>query len=226
MKKIAGYLVIGMFIVSVIIMTYFNIGINYVTIISAAFIIVYFALLFEMKSIDSRKMAGIAALSALGAVARVPFAALPGFQPTTFITAVSGFVLGPVNGFMVGSMSAFISNFFLGQGPWTLWQMLGWGICGAFFGILGIARKKINIVLFIFLCGVWGYIYGVILDMWYIIAFIKPITAKAVLAGFAASFYFDTLHAVGNIIFSAIFADKFIKILTRYNKRYDVEYIE
>jgi energy-coupling factor transport system substrate-specific component len=226
MKKIAGYLVIIMFIVAVIVMTYFNIGINYITILAAVFIIGIFVLLFEMKSIDSRKMAGIAALAALGAASRVPFAAIPGFQPTTFITAVSGYVLGPVNGFMVGSMAAFISNFFLGQGPWTLWQMLGWGICGVFFGFLGMIKKRVSRIPFTVICGIWGYIYGIMLDMWYIIAFVKPIVFKTVLAGFAASFYFDTLHAVGNILFSAIFAEKFIKILSRYNKRYDVEYID
>jgi energy-coupling factor transport system substrate-specific component len=226
MKKILGYSIIGLFIISVIGMTYFNIGINYAAIIASIFIIGAFILLFEMKSIDSRKMAGIAALAALAAASRVPFAALPGFQPTTFITAVSGYVLGPVNGFMIGSLAAFISNFFLGQGPWTLWQMLGWGICGVFFGIIGMINKKINKLIFTALCGIWGYIYGIILDMWYIIAFVKPIVLKTVLAGFAASFYFDTLHAAGNILFSIIFAEKFIKILSRYNKRYDVEYDE
>lgn len=226
MKKYAGFAVLLCFVAGVVLMTYFNIGINNTVIIAAVFIIGIFILLFETKAVDSRKMAGIAALSALGAASRVPFAALPGFQPTTFITAVAGYVLGPVNGFMVGAMSAFISNFFLGQGPWTLWQMLGWGICGAFFGIYGRLSGKFKKLLFVILCGAWGYIYGVILDMWYIIAFIKPFTFKAVFAGIAASFYFDTLHTAGNILFSAIFAEKFIKILIRYNKRYDVEYIE
>src|SRR5216110_3431207 len=31
----------------------------------------------------------------------------------------------------VGGTAALVSNFFLGQGVWTPWQMLAWGACGA-----------------------------------------------------------------------------------------------
>jgi hypothetical protein len=61
---------------------------------------------------------------------RIPFAALPGVQPTSFLVMVSGLVFGPQAGFMIGAMAALASNFFLGQGPWTPWQMLGWGLMG------------------------------------------------------------------------------------------------
>ena len=37
----------------------------------------------------------IATLTAIAALSRVPFAALPGVQPTTFLIIVSGFVFGP-----------------------------------------------------------------------------------------------------------------------------------
>jgi energy-coupling factor transport system substrate-specific component len=185
-----------------------------------------FFILFETINLDAKYMAIISMLSALGGVSRVAFAAAPGLKPTTFITAVSGYILGPTGGFIVGAMSAFISNFFLGHGPWTLWQMLGWGLCGFFFGLIKVMHKKIGMVTFSLLCFIWGYIYGIILDMWYVVAFIKPLNLQAVISGVVMSFYFDTAHAFGNLAFSLAFAKKFITVLERFNKRFTVKYIE
>lgn len=226
MKRFIGYLIAFVFMIITIVMTYYNVGIDNVILVSAGFLIVVFVLLFEIKGLDARKVAAISTLSALGGILRVPFAAIPGLQPTTFIIAVAGYTLGPVNGFMVGGMAAFISNFFLGHGPWTLWQMLGWGLCGFFFGILKTIMKKDNILLFAIICGIWGYIFGVILDMWYIVAFIKPINWGAITVGIAASFSFDTIHAIGNVFFSLLLGRNFIKTLERFNKRYSAEYID
>lgn len=35
------------------------------------------------------------------------------------IVLCSGYVFGPLAGFMIACLTALISNFFLGQGPWT-----------------------------------------------------------------------------------------------------------
>jgi energy-coupling factor transport system substrate-specific component len=226
MKKNAGYLIAVIFMIITIVLTYFNFGMENIVLISAGFLILVFFILFELKTLDARKIAAVSTLSALGGVLRVPFAAIPGLQPTTFITAAAGYALGPVNGFMVGAMSAFISNFFLSHGPWTLWQMLGWGLCGFFFGLLKHINKSIKIWIFALICGIWGYIFGVIQDMWYVVAFVKPLTLNAVLVGIGASFYFDTLHSIGNVLFTLMLGGNFIKILDRFNKRYTVEYVE
>ena len=58
------------------------------------------------------------------------FAAVPNVQGTTDVALLSGYVLGPAPGFMVGALAALASNLFLGQGPWTPWQMVGWGAAG------------------------------------------------------------------------------------------------
>ena len=52
--------------------------------------------------------------------------------------------LGGETGFLVGAITAFVSNFFFGQGPWTPWQMFSFGIIGFLAGIMfqkGILRK-------------------------------------------------------------------------------------
>lgn len=226
MKKLINGLFFIIFTALIIILTYFNIGLNSTITISAVLIIIYFFLLFEFKGIDSKKLAVISTMAAMGGVFRIPFAGVPNVQPTTFIVAVSGYTLGSVEGFIVGVLSAFISNFFLGHGPWTLWQMLGWGLCGVFFGVLRKFIRNYNIVIFTIFCGLWGFIYGIILDMWFVVGFIRPLTINAVLLGVASSIVFDFMHAIGNIIFSILFSNKFVKILDRFIKRFEVEYID
>jgi len=49
---------------------------------------------------------------------------------------VSGIALGASGGFMCGSLAAFVSNFLFGQGPWTPWQMLAYGLAGLVAGLL------------------------------------------------------------------------------------------
>ncbi len=46
------------------------------------------------------------------------------------------------SGFICGVISAFVSNFFFGQGPWTPWQMFAFGLGGLFMGLL--VRKRHN----------------------------------------------------------------------------------
>lgn len=219
-KKISiGALIIVLYVSMTLVITFLDVGMERAVEISVIFIIGTFIILFETKEMDSRTMAAVATLSALGGVLRVPFAAIPGFQPVTFICAVTGYTLGPVNGFMVGTMCAFISNLFLGHGPWTLWQIMGWGLCGVMFGALRKPIKKTGIRGFIIICGLWGYIYGTILNQWYVLEFMRPITFKTVIMGNVLSFWHDTLHALGNIVFSSIFGKSFIEALERYNKR-------
>lgn len=226
MKKIIGYFIVIAYVIGVVTITYLNLSVDRVIEIGAVFFIVTITILFEVRDIDSKTLAILATLGAMGGLFRVPFAAIPGLKPTTFIVAITGYTLGPINGFMVGAASAFISNFFLGQGPWTLWQMLGWGLCGFSFGITRKMFKKKNFILFTILCFLWGYIYGFILNLWFVLEYIKPFSFKTWIGGEVSSFYFDSIHAFSNLAFSIIFCKSFFKVLERYKNRFLIEYID
>ena len=64
----------------------------------------------------------------------------PNVKPTTDIVLLTGYVLGGAPGFAVGAVAALASNLFFGQGPWTPWQMAGWG--GA--GLLGAGLARVG----------------------------------------------------------------------------------
>ena len=173
---------------------------------------------FEASAISSKEIGLVAILGTLAAMLRVPFATIPSVQPSTYLIICSGYVFGPVAGFMVGAITPLVSNFFLGQGPWTPYQMFAWGLVGftaAFIRRLNLGR--IGLMAF----GVaWGYLYGWILNTWFWLSFIYPLTLKTFLIYQLNSFWFDTFHAVGNVIFIGLFASRTIAIFERFRKRF------
>ncbi len=95
-----------------------------------------FFFLFESRKPQARELVTIAVMSALAVVSRTAFAFLPHFKPIVAIVMVTGIAFGGEAGFLTGALSAFASNFFFGQGPFTPWQMMAYGMGGFFAGIL------------------------------------------------------------------------------------------
>jgi energy-coupling factor transport system substrate-specific component len=196
---------------------------------SAGIIIVAIALFyrgFENSKVSSREIAVIAVLGAVAALGRVPFAALPSIQPTTFLVVTSGLVFGSRAGFMVGATAALVSNFFLGQGPWTPWQMFAWGLAGFTAGLLkklfpGTGRRGT-----LFFLAAWGYGFGWIIDFWFWTAFISPLNLHSFIATCATTFGLDTMHAAGNVLFYLAFGTGTVKVLRRVKKKIAVSSLQ
>ena len=91
--------------------------------------LVPFLLAFENRKPQARELVVIAVLSALAVAARVVIP-IPNFKAIFAIIMLSGIAFGPETGFLVGAISAFASNFFYGQGPYTPWQMFAYGAGG------------------------------------------------------------------------------------------------
>ncbi|NPV69661.1 MAG: hypothetical protein HPY55_03305 [Firmicutes bacterium] len=175
--------------------------------------------MYERSTASPVMIAVVASLAALASAGRVAFASIPNVQPTTFIVTTAGMVLGPANGFMVGALSAIASNVFLGQGPWTVWQAAAWGAVGAsagLFGVLGPRSGRWHVAVF---TGVWGFLFGLIMNVWHWLSFTFPLTLRTLLVVEAAGLWFDTLHSAGNIAFSLIFGDQMLRILRRFARR-------
>ena len=112
----------------------------------------------------SRELALIAALAAAAAGGRVLFAAIPNVQPVTMVVAVTGVTLGARAGLATGAAAALASNAFLGQGPWTPWQMTGWGMVGVTAAMAApLLRNRLGLALF----GLaWGFLFDWLMDVW------------------------------------------------------------
>lgn len=177
------------------------------------------------RTLSSREIAAVASLGALSAAGRVAFAAIPSVQPSTVLVIVSGWVLGPSAGFAVGATTALVSNVFLGQGPWTVWQMLSWALIGMAAGWLGKVPTKQpvrRIVVFSVIC---GFTFGWVMDVWSWLSFVYPHTVGTLLFTMAAGLGFDAMHAIGNAVFATLFAGRAVELLRQFKVRMHVEYL-
>lgn len=181
---------------------------------------------FEKQNPSAKEISLIATMAALAAVTRVPFTAIPGVQPTTFLVMITGWVFGAHSGFIVGALAALASNFFLGQGPWTPWQMFCWGMGGVVSALLAGRSEGFSLCKFTVLVTFWGYVFGWIMNIWHWVGFIYPLNLKTFLATYAASFPFDTLHAFGNFVICLTFGNTFYYVLLRFKKKITVTTIE
>lgn len=190
------------------------------SLIGVALIVLYYYIRFEENESDAKTIALIGTLAALSIGGRVLMAAIPNVQPSTFVIIVSGYVLGPTAGFMVGSTTALVSNFFLGHGPWTLWQMLAWGLAGLAAGLLGPGRHLEGRWRLSLFCAAWGFLYGWIVNAYFVLGFVQPLTWRSALATYGTGLWFDGLHAAGNFVFAFLLGPALVTMLRRYRDRF------
>jgi energy-coupling factor transport system substrate-specific component len=158
----------------------------------------------------------VATHAGLAAAGRVLFAPVPGVQPVTVIVAAAGVALGPRRGFAVGALAALASNFFLGQGPHTPWQMLAWGGCGL---AAGLARNALRSrAAFTAFCVFLGFAFGTLMDLWHWYGFL-PHTSAALAVVLGAGFAFNAAHAIGNLVIALAAGPELRRALERYRRR-------
>jgi energy-coupling factor transport system substrate-specific component len=179
-----------------------------------------FIIRFERRKVAGRELVMLAVLAAIAAVSRVPFASIPSVQPTTFVIIVTGIAFGAESGFVVGALAALVSNLFLGQGPWTPWQMYAWGMIGLSAGLLRntwMMRRSYGRIMFGFMTGI---LFGWVMNLWYFVSLGERVELTTIMTYYGASFYFDLAHGLSNVFFLLIFASNWIKILQRFRKKY------
>jgi energy-coupling factor transport system substrate-specific component len=212
------------FVISSVFFPSLNALVNWglIAIVLAVLVTLAFFFKFESVALGSKEIALVAMLATISAVLRIPFAAIPSLQPCTFLIICCGYVFGPIAGFMVGAMTPLISNFFLGQGPWTLYQMLAWGLIG--YGAGYLARFNLDRKGFIIVGVVCGFLFGLITNIYFWLYFAYPLTFGTLVFVQLSSLWFDISHAVGNAIFLGLFSTRTVSILERYRKRFSWVY--
>jgi hypothetical protein len=94
-----------------------------------------FFMIFERRKPRAREVVLIAMMSALTVASHTFFHIAFPVQIGTAMVIISGISLGPEAGFLIGAMSRFVCNFYMGQGAWTPWQMFCWGLLGFLAGL-------------------------------------------------------------------------------------------
>ncbi len=114
-----------------------------------------FFLAFEGRKPQARELVVIAVLCALAVAGRAAIP-IPHFKAIFGVIMLAGIAYGPETGFIVGAVSAFVSDFFFGQGPYTPWQMMAYGAGGMLAGFVfqhGVFKKRQPIVM-----GIFGFV--------------------------------------------------------------------
>lgn len=171
---------------------------------------------------SAAELALVGSLAGIAAAGRVLFAAIPGVQPVTVIVVAAGASLGARAGMAVGATAALVSNLFLGQGPWTPWQMVGWAACGA-AGALArpLVRRR---VAFALLCALLGLAFSALMDVWLWFSF-YPHTWAALVAVLGRGVPFDVAHAVGNLVIALAVGPELRRLLDRFGRRLRAEVV-
>ncbi len=178
---------------------------------------------YERSHPSARVLALVATLAALAALGRIAFAPLPSVKPTTDIVLICGYVLGGAPGFAVGAVAALASNLFFGQGPWTPWQMAGWGGVGLFGAALAqLGGRELGRLALAAACAAAGFAFGAVMNLSLWVTYSGDHTLAKLGAVFATSLPFDVAHALGNAAFCLAFGPALVRALVRYRTRFEV----
>ncbi len=177
---------------------------------------------FEMKRPTARELVLISVIIALGVAGRAAFFLVPQVKPILAVVVAGSLCMGPNYGFVIGAMSAFVSNFLFGQGPWTPWQMLGMGMIGLLAGLLGKTKTK-NIWTISIFGGISTFlVYGIFVDFWTIAA-LDTITWETILVVYMAAIPFNLVFAISTSIFLLMFGQPMINKINRLKLKYGFE---
>ena len=193
------------------------------TAVAAGLTLVPFFAHFELSHLRARDLMPIVVMSALGVAGRMIFAPVPAIKPIMAIVVITGLSFGRQTGFITGALIALVSNIFFGQGPWTPWQMYGFGMGGyiagcvrhlpAFKNRFAVAALGFGLV----------FLYGFILDTWTLVGFVDPMTPASVASTYTVGFFYNLMHATGTVVFLLPIATSWPKMFERIKVKYGID---
>ena len=140
------------------------------------------------------------------------------------IVIIAGVCFGAETGFLTGAVTAFVSNLYFGQGPWTPWQMLAFAAVGFWAGILfkkGFIRKqKLS------LCIYGGFatiiIFGGIADLSNVLLYSESINSGIIITSYFSGLPFNLIHAAATVMFLWFISEPMIEKLERIKVKYGI----
>ena len=180
-----------------------------------------FFMAFEGRKPQARELVVIAVMCALAIAGRVVIP-IPNFKAAYAIIMLAGIAFGPETGFMVGAITAFGSNFFYGQGPFTPWQMFGYGAGGMLAGFCfrpnWLPRKNWVMAAFGLLAVLlW---VGPLLDLSTVFLAFSEFSWSAMLAMFASGFSVNISQAICTALIMFLLGNALLEKLDRVKMKY------
>ena len=181
-----------------------------------------FFMTFEKRKPQPRELATVAVMSAFVTIARVAVP-IPSFKPTFAVILLSGIAFGPETGFVVGALGALGSDFFYGQGPFTPWQMMAYGLMGLLGGLAfreGSPLRRKNLVMGIFCFAATVLIVGPILDTSSVFITISVLSWENILPLYISGFPVNVSQGLCSLITLLLFGEAILEKLERVKLQY------
>lgn len=177
---------------------------------------------FEKRAPTAAELVLCAVMTAFSAAGRFIFAPLPFFKPVTAVVVLTGMYLSPQAGFLTGALSALISNIWFGQGAWTPFQMLSWGLIGFAAGLLN-RKKALEKAPWLCLYAVAaGCFYSLVMDVWTTLSADGGFVFSRWLAAVAAAAPVTAVYCVSNVVFLLALRKPTARRLGRLKEKYGV----
>ena len=174
---------------------------------------------FEHGRNDARRLMLVAVMVALTVIGRLAFMHVQFVKPVAAMCIFAGMYLGPSSGFVTGALTALISNIYFGQGPYTPFQMLAWGIVGFVAGLLSEKLNRSAILLAIY-GALAGVVYSLILDLWSAIWYGGTFQLSYFFMSVVTSLPYTAIYAVSNVVFLLLLKRPFGAALKRLGIKY------
>jgi energy-coupling factor transport system substrate-specific component len=210
----------------------------------------FLALLLEIQvqAAGAKLVALVGILVSINSILRFVEVAIPGpggFSPIFFLIVLTGYVYGGRFGFLMGSLTLLVSALITGSlGPWLPYQMYtaGWvglsaPICRPLVGLVGGRDKWREVVVLAVFGGMWGLVYGGIMNIWFWPSAVGPAeqhwqpgmgwsdTVSRYLVFYViTSLGWDMLRLAGNVALVLAFGRPTLRALRRFAQRFAFMY--
>jgi energy-coupling factor transport system substrate-specific component len=200
----------------------------------------------QREAVGAKSIALLGVLVAINATLRFAEVAVPGpggFSPIFPLIILGGYIFGGGFGFLLGALTLLVSALVTGGvGPWLPYQMFtaGWiglsaPLCRPIVRVVTGARGEVW-VLALF-AGYWGLLFGAIMNLWFWPFAVGPVqmhwvpgiglgeTVQRYLVFYVVtSLVWDLARAIGNFVLVAFAGAALLRVLRRFQKRFDFAY--
>tara|TARA_B100000427_G_scaffold177528_1_gene147704 strand:+ start:670 stop:1194 length:525 start_codon:yes stop_codon:yes gene_type:complete len=162
-------------------------------------------------------------LAIFGVSGRILMEPIPNVQPVTVLVILTGAYFGAPRALALAAIVTLASNvIFMGHGPWTIFQAIGWGaigICGALLSDKLVVNEKLRLNRLALMAAASGIAFN-----WFVSLSILLDTGFSMLVPYLLNgLVFDLYHAFGNILFVAWMATPLGEIMSRHRSSQSLE---
>lgn len=144
----------------------------------------------------------------------------PGINAMAAVVMLTGIYGGSHLGMAVGGLAPYLTNMMFLQGPWTPFQMYGYGILGLAAGLPLVARKaKESPLILSLFAGGMGIVYSLFMDTWTMLSFGSGIGWYLYQGLIIQAIPYTIKYIGSNIVFITLLKKPVAELVTYIEKR-------